>query len=317
MKGSAGDFALESTIDIKFNTITLATGAPITLAGTPAISAYVDNGTTEITAGITLTVDFDGRTGLHNVRVVATAANGYAAGTSVSLVLTAGTVGGTTVVGIEVGSFTLARCAALRPTVAGSTLDVSAGGECGVDWANVGSPTTSVVLSGTTVGVLTTYTGNTVQTGDAFERLGAPDGASVSVDVAAVKMDTAAILVDTGTTLDGRIPAALVSGRMDSSVGAMASGVVTNTAIAADAIGASELAADAVTEIAAGVWAVVIETGFTAEDLVSLMSAVLLGKIADAGTTTNTFRDVNDTANRVVATVTAAGVRSAVTKTPA
>jgi hypothetical protein len=57
----------------------------------------------------------------------------------------------------------------------------------------------------TTVGTLTTYTGNTPQTGDAFARLGAPAGASVSADVAAVKVDTAAILVDTGTTLDGYI----------------------------------------------------------------------------------------------------------------
>lgn len=39
----------------------------------------------------------------------------------------------------------------LIPTVAGRTLDVSAGGEAGVDWANVGSPTTVVGLSGTTI----------------------------------------------------------------------------------------------------------------------------------------------------------------------
>jgi hypothetical protein len=39
----------------------------------------------------------------------------------------------------------------LIPTTAGRTLDVSAGGEAGVDWANVGSPTTTVGLSGTTV----------------------------------------------------------------------------------------------------------------------------------------------------------------------
>jgi len=43
----------------------------------------------------------------------------------------------------------------LSPTVAGRTLDVSAGGEAGVDWANVGSPTSSVNLSGTTVGTVT------------------------------------------------------------------------------------------------------------------------------------------------------------------
>ena len=44
--------------------------------------------------------------------------------------------------------------AALRPTTADRTLDVSAGGEAGVDWANVGSPTTAVGLTGTTVGLV-------------------------------------------------------------------------------------------------------------------------------------------------------------------
>lgn len=39
----------------------------------------------------------------------------------------------------------------LQPTTAGRTLDVSATGEAGIDWANVGSPTTTVGLSGTTV----------------------------------------------------------------------------------------------------------------------------------------------------------------------
>lgn len=44
---------------------------------------------------------------------------------------------------------------ALRPTVMGRTLDVSAGGEAGVDWANIGTPSTTVNLSGTTVATLT------------------------------------------------------------------------------------------------------------------------------------------------------------------
>ena len=78
----------------------------------------------------------------------------------------------------------------------------------------------------------------TAQTGDSFARIGAPAGASVSADVAAVKVDTAAILVDTGTTLDGRIPAALVGGRMDSSIGAVASGVIAAASFAANALDA-------------------------------------------------------------------------------
>jgi hypothetical protein len=39
----------------------------------------------------------------------------------------------------------------LTPTTAGRTLDVSAGGEAGLDWANIGSPTTAQNLSGTNI----------------------------------------------------------------------------------------------------------------------------------------------------------------------
>jgi hypothetical protein len=56
--------------------------------------------------------------------------------------------------------------------------------------------------------------------------LGTPAGASVSADSASVQSDT--------NDLQTRVPAALVSGRMDSSVGAMASNVMTAAAAAAD-----------------------------------------------------------------------------------
>ncbi len=86
-----------------------------------------------------------------------------------------------------------AGVAPLSPTVAGRTLDVTATGAAGVDWANVENPTTTVGLSGTTVKTATD-----------------------------VETDTADIQT--------RLPAALVSGRMDASVGAMATGVITEAA---------------------------------------------------------------------------------------
>ena len=49
--------------------------------------------------------------------------------------------------------------------------------------------TSAVIPTVTTVGTLTTYTGNTPQTGDSFARLGAPAGASVSADIAALPTD--------------------------------------------------------------------------------------------------------------------------------
>jgi hypothetical protein len=150
-----GDFNTGVTIRGHFNTRTAA-GTPITLAGTPALSVYKDGGTTESTTGVTLTVDFDSRTGLH-LFAIDTSADGtfYSTGSDFRVVLTAGTVDSVSVVGAEVGSFSIQNRSALRPTVAGRTLDVSSGGEAGIDFANIGSPTTTVNLSGTTVKAVT------------------------------------------------------------------------------------------------------------------------------------------------------------------
>lgn len=109
-----GDIVLESSIDVKFTTVD-DTGAPATLSGTPVVSAYIDNSTTQITAGITLSVDFDGVTGLNNVRVAATGANGYTTGTNVDLVITTGTVDSVSVVGYVVGSFSISHRSSVAP----------------------------------------------------------------------------------------------------------------------------------------------------------------------------------------------------------
>jgi hypothetical protein len=61
------------------------------------------------------------------------------------------------------GSFGLyldaATSSRLAPTTAARTLDVSATGEAGIDWANIGSPTTTVALSNTSTGAAASVTG--------------------------------------------------------------------------------------------------------------------------------------------------------------
>lgn len=54
-----------------------------------------------------------------------------------------------------------------------------------------------LALANVTIGHVTALTGHTAQTGDAYARLGAPVGASVSADLAAVKSETALIVADT------------------------------------------------------------------------------------------------------------------------
>lgn len=120
------DRTLEDTFYIAFTTRSFSTGAPATLSGTPVVSAYEDAGLTQITAGITLGVDHDAVTGLNMLTIVAAAASGYEAGKDYNLVITTGTVGGVSVVGEVVGTFSLGLDASYKRLGAPAGASVSA-----------------------------------------------------------------------------------------------------------------------------------------------------------------------------------------------
>ena len=101
-----GNYIEDGVIDHKFTTID-AVGAPTTLAGTPVVSIYKANGLVQSVAGITLTVNFDGVTGLNHVRVDLSSDSFYAVRNEYHLVITTGTVGGTSVVGYTVAKFSV------------------------------------------------------------------------------------------------------------------------------------------------------------------------------------------------------------------
>lgn len=99
------DINAGNTLDFKFNMVNTSS-VPTTLAGSPVISIYKDNDTTQSTSGVTLTVDFDGITGLNHVRIDTSAsASFYSFGSSFQAVITTGTVGGVSVVGYVVLHF--------------------------------------------------------------------------------------------------------------------------------------------------------------------------------------------------------------------
>lgn len=133
-----GDYAPSTIIYGKFTTYQPSTGAAFTLAGTPALSVYKDNSVTQSTTGVTLTASFDSVTGLNHF-AIDTSADGtfYSAGSNFDIVITTGTVDSVSVVGSVVGSFSLNKVAALRPTTAARTLDVATTGEAGIDLANI------------------------------------------------------------------------------------------------------------------------------------------------------------------------------------
>lgn len=69
-----------------------------------------------------------------------------------------------------------------------------------------------------------------------------------------------------------------------------------------------------VTNLPSAVWAFIVETGHSALSTMRLMASVLVGKVSGAGTGTETFRDLNDTKDRVISSVDVNGNRTNVTK---
>lgn len=220
---SVPDYTLESTLDFKFTSRAFATGIPTVLAGSPVIEIYEDNSTTQITGAETLTVSFDSVVGLNNLRVVATAANGFENGKSYQATLSAGTVGGVSVIGEVVQQFSIGRSAAAVDLANGT--DGLTALKTGID----AIPTTAMrgtddaLLAASinlTAGVLdevATLTGHTAQTGDNFARLGAPSGASVSADIADIDSRTltatnfAKISASVSTNVEGAAEAGTLS----------------------------------------------------------------------------------------------------------
>jgi hypothetical protein len=65
--------------------------------------------------------------------------------------------------------------------------------------------------------------------------------------------------------------------------------------------------------LASAVWAEVLEAGYSAQEIMRVMSAALGGEVSGAGTSTVTIRDIGDTTDRIVASVDGTGNRTAVT----
>lgn len=232
---SLGDFDTSAVVYGKFTTYRPSTGAPYTLAGTPALSVYKDNSTTQSTTGVTLTADFDTVTGFNHF-AIDTSADGtfYAAGSFFDIVITTGTVDSVSAVGTVVGRFTLRKDSSLKPTTAGRTLDVSAGGEAGVDWANIGSPTTSNALTGTTIAVTQKVDVDTIKTNPVV------NGGTITFPTAATLASTTNITagtISTVTNLTNAPTAGDLTATMKTSVTTAATAATPTAAAVTGAVG--------------------------------------------------------------------------------
>lgn len=144
-----GDFPTGATIFFPFHTFN-SSGASVTITGLAVTDIEVYKGVSmtqrSSDAGYALVdtdgIDLDTITGIHGFTIDTsdnTDAGFYAAGNDYTVVVSAITVDSQTVNFIA-GRFSIDNRSLLRPTTAQRTLDVSAAGEAGLDFANVAIP---------------------------------------------------------------------------------------------------------------------------------------------------------------------------------
>lgn len=266
------DYKVGDTIYHHFSTRAFATGIPTTLIGTPVAEAYEEANATGITAGVSLTIDH-GETGHHLLTVVATGGNSFETGKSYGVSLTAGTVGGVSVVGEVILNFTLEKSPAAQDL---------ANGTDGLGALKTLIDTVDDLLDTEIAAITAAVITNAA-------------GADIAADIIAMKVDTASILVDTMTTLQAELDA-------------IQAAVITNAAgadVAADII-AMKVVADAVKVVTDKMVFTVANlldsnmlaiagTAGAATNLERGANALVLGVCEGVPTTTNIPTDLTET----------------------
>lgn len=182
----------------------------------------------------------------------------------------------------------------------------------------------SVFEATDTVSTVTTLTGHTAQTGDAYAIVSHTDYGNAKL----VRATTPANTLDVNATGEAGIDWANVGGKTSTvaltgtslnSVSGSIGGDVAGKVLGG---GSGVFVADGVQVAASGggataddLWDEVVDGTYTARQLLRLLASALAAKSSGGGTTVVTFRDVADTKDRIVATVDANGNRTAITLT--
>lgn len=119
-----GDFAEDATVSFMWST-NATDGSSITRSTNGTVSVYKSNSTTQTTAGITDTEDFDSLTGIHHCQIDTSADAFYAAGTEYMVVLSGATVD-TKSVNAVIAHFSIERAGGALALLKNATYGLSA-----------------------------------------------------------------------------------------------------------------------------------------------------------------------------------------------
>lgn len=293
---------LGDTYEFLFTTRQFSDGAPTTLSGTPVLSVYEEANLTQITSGVSVSADYDGVTGLNQCSIVATSGNLYEVGKYYSVVITTGTVGGTSVVGEVIGHFRA----------------VAAEGVAGVPDVNITHVGDTAQTAGDLADLITTV--DTVVDGIQTDLSNGTDGlGAIKGDTANILTDTAAMQPTIATNLDATVSSRMAEASISTAGGAVNTVTTltnkTGFSLAATGLDLCLKTATGVQAIALAVWEYVISGSIggansAAKRITALQEqgGVYGGYIwidGDAGNT-NTDSYIDGTSDNPVSTIAAA-----------
>lgn len=239
-----GDYAVNATVHFMWNTFAVA-GQSITRAVNGSIRIYKNSSTTQRTsaAGITDDEDFDAQTGLNHCSIDLsnnTDPGFYASGNDYLVVISAMTVDGK-VINATIAQFSIEN-RSLQARIPAALVSGRMDSSVGAIAANAITAASIAADAITAAKIATDAIDGDALAASAVAEI--QSGLSTAAALATVQADT--------DDIQARLPVALVGGRIDASVGAMAAGTVTAAAVATDAIDGDALAASAVAEIQSG-----------------------------------------------------------------
>lgn len=290
-----GDFAEDDTVDMVFNTFTSDDpSASVTIGAFINTDVHIHKdlgvGQRNNAAGITVSVDFDGITGNHAIKIDTsddTVGGFWVTGSEYQVRIEGTTVDGATI-NVWVGTFSIERAGgtiALLKLIQAAVITNAAGADVAADIIAIKAETADIVADT-----------NELQADD------------YPTSIAAIKAETALIVADTNELQTDNIPGTLatIAGYLDTEIAAIVAAVITNAAgtdIAADiiAIKAQAVAIEADTDviddgtsglvkIAQDVAAILVDTGVIGAlgagltaitDKTDLITAARMGALTD------------------------------------
>lgn len=171
-----GDYVEDDTLHFLWSTNN-SNGASITRATNGTVSVYKDNGTTQSTAGVTDTEDFDSLTGIHACTIDLSSDAFYSAGADYAVVLSGATIDGQTVNAV-LAHFSIANRYSQPAAIVTANVTQISGDSVAADNAEAFFDNTGFVASASTIGTVTTaaaLTTNNDKTGYRLSSTGVDD----------------------------------------------------------------------------------------------------------------------------------------------